>query len=151
MRYLNHQKQLMRLLLFILLFISSTVVSLIAQEKETINLTIEITVTKHHKGQILFALYNQKEHYMKEAYKSATVTVENGKATIEFKEIEKGAYAFSLFHDVNNNNKLDTNFFGIPKEPYGFSNNQKGSFGPPKFEKALIEIHQDKHIEIHIK
>ena len=38
------------------------------------------------------------------------------------------------------NEKLDTNFFGIPKEQFGFSNNAKGRFGPPSFESASFEL-----------
>ena len=34
------------------------------------------------------------------------------------------------------NGKLDTNWLGIPKEGYGFSNDAKGSFGAPPFSAA---------------
>ena len=43
---------------------------------------------------------------------------------------------------LNNNNKLDTNLFGIPKEPYGFSNNARSKWGPPKYEIAKFELNQ---------
>ena len=43
-------------------------------------------------------------------------------------------------HDENENNKLDTNFLGIPKESFGCSNNAKGFMGPPKWEDAKFEI-----------
>jgi hypothetical protein len=32
-----------------------------------------------------------------------------------------------------------TNFFGIPEEGYGFSNNARGSMGPPAFDKAAFQ------------
>ena len=60
-------------------------------------------------------------------------------------------YAFSFFHDLNNNKKLDTNFLGIPKEPYGFSNNKKGRFGPPKFSEASLEINKNSYYKISIE
>ena len=31
----------------------------------------------------------------------------------------------------------------IPKEGYGFSNNAKGTFGPPAFEKTIFEINEN--------
>jgi uncharacterized protein (DUF2141 family) len=33
----------------------------------------------------------------------------------------------------------DKNFFGIPQEGYGFSNNARGSMGPPAFDKAAFQ------------
>lgn len=141
----------MKTVLFTFLFIATSILSAASQEKETIELTIEVTITKHYKGDILLALYNNEEDYMKKAYKSTKVTVKNGKAILKFKEIQKGNYAFSLFHDVNSNEKLDKNFFGIPKEPYAFSNNQKGSFGPPKYKNAMFIVEKDKHLTVSIK
>jgi uncharacterized protein (DUF2141 family) len=41
---------------------------------------------------------------------------------------------------VNSNNKLDTYFFGLPKEKYGFSRNAKGFIGPPSFKKAKFTL-----------
>ena len=149
--YLNQQKEPMKTVLLTFLFIISSFFSAVSQEKETIELTIEVTITKHQKGDILVALYNNKEDYMKKTYKSAKVTVKKGKAILKFKGIEKGNYAFSLFHDVNSNEKLDKNFFGIPKEPYAFSNNEKGSFGPPKYKKAMFTVEEDKHLTVSIK
>ena len=55
-------------------------------------------------------------------------------------EIPAGTYAVGYYVDVNENEKLDTNFFGIPKEEYGFSNNVRGKFGPPTFESASFTL-----------
>jgi len=51
-------------------------------------------------------------------------------------KIPAGTYVIGYYIDVNENEKLDTNFIGIPKEEYGFSNNARGTFGPPSFESA---------------
>jgi uncharacterized protein (DUF2141 family) len=62
----------------------------------------------------------------------------NGKFTVVLKDLPEGPLAISLFQDANANGRLDMNAMGIPTEPYGFSNNASGSFGPPKFEQALM-------------
>lgn len=134
------------LLLFII-FISGGV----SQEKDTLSVTLDISITKFNKGSILIALYESEESYMKESYKSADILVKNNKAKFIFHSIKKGVYAFSFFHDLNNNKKLDTNFLGIPKEPYGFSNNKKGRFGPPKFSEASLEINKNSNYKISIE
>ena len=45
-------------------------------------------------------------------------------------ELEEGTYSIGFFIDKNDNEKLDTNFLGIPKEQFGFSNDVMGRFGP---------------------
>jgi len=65
--------------------------------------------------------------------------VDPGTATYSF-DIPKGVYTIGIFVDVNLNNKMDTNFVGIPKEQYGFSNNAKGFMGPPTFKAASFTV-----------
>ena len=47
--------------------------------------------------------------------------------------------------------KLDTNFLGIPKEPYGFSNEKKGRFGPPKFKEVSFTLNKSSIFKISIE
>jgi len=51
------------------------------------------------------------------------------------------------FHDENKNKKLDTNWMGIPREGYCFSNNAKGPFGSPWFKEMLFEIKGDTSVK----
>lgn len=121
------------------------------EESKTFTLTVEFNITKHNKGSMLFALYDSKDNYMKSAMRKTKVMVVNNKAIIKIDNLSKGSYGFSFFHDVNNDGKLNKNFLGIPKEPYGFSNGEKGSFGPPDFEDIKIEMNEDTDININIK
>lgn len=50
--------------------------------------------------------------------------------------------AVSAFLDSNGNGSLDKNSFGIPTEAYGFSNNPKRGFGPPRFEEVATDVKQ---------
>lgn len=122
-----------------------------SQNEETFTLTISFTITKHNKGAIYLSLYNSEDTYMKKSYRGKKVEVKDNKATFSFDGVEKGTYSFSYFHDVNGNKKMDKNFLGIPKEPYGFSNNQKGSFGPPSFEDAKFEFSSDTTLKLSVK
>jgi uncharacterized protein (DUF2141 family) len=54
--------------------------------------------------------------------------------------VPNGEYAIALFQDLNGNQKLDTNLFGKPTEPYAFSNNQKPVFMEPSFEKCKFQF-----------
>jgi uncharacterized protein (DUF2141 family) len=61
-----------------------------------------------------------------------------GKVTVVLKNLPEGPLALSLYQDANGNGKLDMNAMGMPTEPYGFSNNASGQYGPPKFEQAVL-------------
>lgn len=104
-------------------------------------LQLEVSHIRSAKGQMMVAVYDSKATFLGDkVVKSAIVPVTRaGQMTIRIPDLPLGVYAVSVFHDVNGNGKLDTNFLGIPKEPYGFSNNAKGHFGPPQYDKAKFE------------
>jgi len=101
-----------------------------------ISLTIEIEQLRNNNGKLLLELNNDKE----EVIKGFSEAITDGKCILVITELKPGKYAFKYFHDENNDEKINTNFMGIPKEGYGFSNNAKGTFGPPSFDKMVFEI-----------
>lgn len=125
---------------------------LLAQEPKT-NHTLQITVNNFEniKGKLQVCLTDKKEDFLKQCEYSVVVLVTNNTVSLEIANIKKGVYSISLFHDENNNGVLDTKgFFGIPSEPYGFSNNPSTTFGPPSFEKCTFLINKDKQIYIEL-
>ena len=40
---------------------------------------------------------------------------------------------------------------GMPKEPWGMSNNARGNFGPPKFEDARFELKGDTSLVVKVE
>jgi len=138
--------------LLIITFICFGILTTKAQEEETFDLTVEITGITTDAGKVFIAVYDKQENFLKDTEKSlkTNVVVENKKAIAKFKGLKKGEYAISIFHDENDNNKMDTKIFGIPKEPYGFSNNATGFMGPPKFEDAKFLIDSNKTIQIKV-
>lgn len=59
---------------------------------------------------------------------------------IHFDNIPFGTYAVSLFHDENDNGKMDYNILGIPREGFGFSNNPQVRRRAPKFEETSFQL-----------
>jgi len=55
-------------------------------------------------------------------------------------EVPDGEYAIAAFLDLNQNETMDKNFIGIPKEQYGFSNNAMGRMSAPSFEQAKFKV-----------
>ena len=138
----------MRRIIFIISFVFINSFQLMAQELSTIN--VQVKNLRSDEGQLMAGLYKSEEDFLSQVYRGEVVKIKDGIATISFLNIPQGTYAVSVFHDENSNNKLDTNFLGIPKEDYGASNNAKGFMGPPKWEDAVIRL-TDKPLDIVIK
>lgn len=114
---------------------------------------VEVTIKgiEEIKGSVLVAVYCDEESFMKEHCDSKKIKATSHEITVMFENVKSGDYAITTFHDENDNDKLDTNFMGIPKELYGFSNDAKGSFGPPSFEKAKVKITGTTKLVINLK
>jgi len=106
--------------------------------------TIEFVIKNvdNDKGVISAALFSGEENFpdKDKALYNTTVTATKGEVKIRFENIPAGEYALAVFHDENSNKALDTNFIGIPKEGYGFSNNSRATFGPPKYKDAKFRV-----------
>lgn len=99
-------------------------------------LTITIKGLKNNIGHVHLEFSNAKG----EKISGFTQSIVNNQSVIVINNIKSGNYTFKYFHDENKNKRLDTNFIGMPKEGFGFSNNAKGMFGPPDLEKTIINV-----------
>ncbi len=124
--------------IIVFLLLSQTVIN--AQETKGENITVKIENLNSNIGQIYISLYNTETSFLNKGFKLTTSSIKNNSCTIIFKDVPKGIYAISFFHDENENKKMDSNFLGIPQEDYGCSNNARGFMGPPKWEDAKFEL-----------
>jgi uncharacterized protein (DUF2141 family) len=127
--------------LFLLMMLAASVVN--AQN----TLTVVIDGIEDVRGHLMLVV-NDKEN-KPVAWKSEKIEGET--ITLVFDSIPVGEYAISAYQDENDNRKLDTGVFGIPKEKYGFSNNARGTMGPPAFEKLLFKVEEDTEINITLR
>jgi len=124
--------------------------SVLSQEK--ISIEVEVTGARAGEGQILLSIFDSPESFLKSPIRDLTSSVDQaGIARLQVKNILPGWYALSIIYDEDNNGELNTGLFGIPSELVGFSNNARGVFGPPSFEKARIELLESGTIEIQLK
>ena len=101
-------------------------------------------------GKLYVAVYDNADNYMdleKKAFQKI-VPVRHETELVVFDNIPEGEYAVSIFQDLDGNGELDKNSLGIPGEPYGFSNDARGTFGPPKFRKAKFQVTNQTTIKI---
>ena len=66
-----------------------------------------------------------------------------GETIVTVTGVPSGTYAVQVFHDENDNHKVDRSWIGIPTEGVGFSNDPSITFGAPSFEETAVKIGPD--------
>ena len=119
---------------------------------DTGDLVITIAGFENSNGVAKVAIVNSKKNYSEEKpFKGYNFKISDNKV-VETLSLPYGEYAIKVFHDENSNGELDKRIFGIPVEAYGFSNDARGTVGPPEYEKAVFKLDSPKkEITITIK
>ena len=90
-------------------------------------------------GGIVAMLFDSPEGFEDFRAPARTLRVPaDGRDRIVLEAVPPGRYALVVFHDENDNRRLDLNFIGIPREPVGFSSAYRPK-GPPGFDPACFE------------
>jgi|TARA_R110000851_G_scaffold73095_3_gene161385 uncharacterized protein (DUF2141 family) len=101
---------------------------------------VKILDIRNSKGAVACALFEAPNGFPTEFLRYATnimmIKIRDTKARCDFLDIPPGTYALAVIHDENMDGELRTNWLGVPKEGYGFSNDAKASMSAPSFEAA---------------
>ena len=119
-------------------------------EKNSYDLTLNITNIKS-KGNLLVEIWTDSLAYNSDISSSKTKSFKENIDKNNFTKIislPKGKYLIQLYIDENLNNKMDSNFLGIPNEQYGFSSKEIIRFRKPKFEEASFDLKKNLTIDI---
>lgn len=115
-------------------------------------ITVKVKGITEEKGVMSIALFSSEDEYKsKDTYFLAErVPITSKDFSFTFSDVPYGVYAVKVYHDVNSDEELDTNWIGMPKEPFGFSNDAKGKMGPPSFEAASFKAEGDTELVINL-
>ena len=119
---------------------------------QTGHINIKITeIVAEWGGAVTVGLFN-KEGFPKsgEAVVTRNLPVRGIQITTSFRDIPVGDYAIAVYQDVNSDHKLNRTIYGQPTEPYGFSQNSFGRFGPPKFEAVAFSVSSNQDLDLKI-
>lgn len=118
--------------------ITSACVHATSVEAARLTLTFE---TGAATGAIMVSLFDSKAAYAAGApVRQARVDVAGGARTVVFSDLPAGIYGVKAYHDVNGDGRMNTNPFGVPTEPFAFSNNARGYMGPAEWDRAQVAI-----------
>ncbi|MEX0297948.1 MAG: DUF2141 domain-containing protein [Kordiimonas sp.] len=115
-------------------------------DKKVADFSLKISGIKKLTGTVRIAIFNSKENWLKKPIYTSILNAQNDAISYTNTDMPHGEYAIAVYHDVNGNEEMDRNFIGLPKEPYGFSNNARGSFGPAKWKKAKLQVDSSKQL-----
>ena len=118
-------------------------------------LSITIADIRESEGRLMIQVANSEKGFEFSEDSAAPPPVaisqlaEAGEMTFEV-TLPPVIYGARVLHDLNSNGEMDSNFVGIPKEPWAFSNNATGRLGPAKWQDAKFEISGDTAVEIRL-
>jgi len=105
-------------------------------------LRVSVDGVRNESGKLRVALYRTPKGFATKAGRFMEVVIPASTRANEavFFDVPVGTYGLAAFHDENDNIVFDKNFFGIPKEGFGFGNDAPVFFGPPDFSDAAIIV-----------
>ena len=113
-----------------------------ANPVETSSVTVVVSSLVSTTSTVKLYFYNTRAGFLKSgkwAF-SRSVNPEGKRAFTLPVDLPKGEWAVAITQDMNNNNKIDKNFLGIPTEPYAFSNNIRPTVAAPEFDECKFLV-----------
>lgn len=136
---------------FLVIFFYVMGLNLYAQDTG-VDLTITVSNIKEKKGLIRIGVFKTEDDYKKKInqIRKGSYPAVDDTLTVTYNQVTAGYYAIILFHDINENDRNDSNAIGIPQEPFGLSNNIVPGVGLPAFSKTRFEV-KDKAVSVEVK
>ncbi len=106
------------------------------------NLTVQVEGVLPAGGVLRMGLYDAPR-YPNDSNKplaSADVPAVPGETIVTLHDITPGVYGIQMFQDVNANGKMDTSWFGLPLEPFGFSQDATPFVSKPSFDQVKFTL-----------
>ncbi|MDQ0466198.1 uncharacterized protein (DUF2141 family) [Caulobacter ginsengisoli] len=106
------------------------------------SLTIDFQNIKVRRGVVLGALFDSRGTYdaNKGSLRELKLPAADGDISVTIAGLKPGWYAVKTFQDIDANGAMRFNPVGMPLEPYAFSNNARGLFGPASWRSAAFEV-----------
>lgn len=95
--------------------------------------------TGSREGAVMVAVFDSQAAYDGDGAPVRAVRTTPGQ-TVRIEGLEPGRYAVKSFHDVNGDGRMGVNPFGVPTEPYAFSNGARGHMGPASWADAAFTV-----------
>jgi uncharacterized protein (DUF2141 family) len=104
--------------------------------------TVVVSGLVSTKSAVKLYFYNVRGTFLQHGgYAFMQVVKPGGQSQIQLPvDLADGEWAVAITQDINDNDKLDKNFLGIPTEPYAFSNNVRPTISAPDFNECKFMV-----------
>lgn len=114
------------------------------------SLTLEIAGVKKQGGKLYISFFNSEKSFDERKTYYSVVTNSTAETLRIPVSLPSGVFVISMYQDSNGNGALDSNFPGIPREPFGFSN-YNGKSAPGSFDKLKVMVNdKTKKVTVHL-
>jgi uncharacterized protein (DUF2141 family) len=124
-----------------------------AEHPHTYTVIVVVEGMPRSGGQLRVALFARAAGFPNDHAESLVRQQQGIAGTVDsviFRGVEAAEYAVAVHIDQNGNERLDANALGIPREPWGVSNNVRPRFRVPRFAEAAIRLTTDQRVVIRI-
>ncbi|RLS53127.1 MAG: DUF2141 domain-containing protein [Planctomycetota bacterium] len=106
------------------------------------DIAVHITGLKLQESKVYVAMFESEKGFPNGLDSAQTTILQSAGTHLELAmpRLAGQPRAIAVFQDLDGNGQLSKNAIGIPTEPYGFSNNVRGLWGPPQFKEAVIRL-----------
>jgi uncharacterized protein (DUF2141 family) len=125
-----------------------TTMVLQAQDTTGVDVTVIIENVLSDEGKLVGSIHTQETFMKGPGIQNTAIDAVAGEQKVTFKNVAPGTFALLFLHDKNENNRMDFEANGMPKESFATSGDMV--YGPPSFEASKFEV-ADTDLEVRIR
>jgi uncharacterized protein (DUF2141 family) len=119
-------------------------------------LSVNVLQARNARGAVYCSLFAGEDGFPGEsgrALRRSQASIQDGRARCTFSGVPAGLYAVAVLHDEDGDREMDSNFFGVPKEGWGVSNDARpGLMSAPDFKDARFRYGgRAEHINVTLR
>lgn len=121
---------------------AATVSSVAIAQDAGASLALTFTGLDAQEGAVMGVLFDSEDAYNGTGAPVRQIMISADKAELAtvLSGLKPGRYAIKSFHDLDGDHQMSSNPYGMPIEPFAFSNNATGNMGPAKWADAAFDV-----------
>ncbi len=107
---------------------------------------VQVENVRSSQGHVRVELCTEGTFLTEDCVVGGSAPAQRGETVVTLVDVPPGVYAVQVFHDANDDHKLNRGAFGIPTEDFGFSREAPLGLHGPQFIKAAFNHAADEQV-----
>jgi uncharacterized protein (DUF2141 family) len=113
---------------------------------------VHVENVRSSEGHVRVELCTQGAFLTDDCAVAGSAPARRGETVVALRDVPAGVYAVQVYHDVNDDHKVNRGLFGIPTEDIGFSREAPLGLHGPQFIKAAFNHAADEQVvTVHLR